>query len=74
MPPSRVRDILGQALRPDDQVVYLIRGVQGLVIGRVTLMHMHSVIVERLHPKSDAVPVHDELMNGHQVVRVHRTT
>jgi hypothetical protein len=79
MPRSNMRDILGNDLRPGDRIVYIVPGVvKGLIIGRVTLMHMNSVVVERVHPRPapDAQGFgerYDELMIDQHIVRPERT-
>jgi hypothetical protein len=76
MPASHMRDVRGNDLRHGDIVAYIIPNYKDLVIGRVMLMHMDSVNIERLWPESDtgAIPDILYLWNKNQVVRVHRPT
>jgi hypothetical protein len=71
-----MRDVRGNDLRYGDIVAYIIPDYKDLVIGRVMLMHMDSVNIERLQPESDKAPMPDilYLWNKNQVVRVDRPT
>jgi hypothetical protein len=71
-----MRDVLGQDLRYGDIVAYILPDHKDLVIGRVMLMHMDSVNIERLQPESNAGAMPDilYLWNKNQVMRVHRPT
>jgi hypothetical protein len=74
MPASHMRDIRGDNLRPGDIVAYIMPDIKGLVIGRVLLMHMNSVNIQRLQPEPapDAFPDLLYRDDNNQMVRVDR--